>query len=95
MKQAPPTSPPRLLLVCPPKIGDLSHLPDLAAKIPDGISRSIKFPRYYEAVANALGCAYLNCQDIVETSPTDGIHLDAGEHAKLGAALAAKVRELF
>lgn len=90
----PDNKPPKLLLVCPPKIGDLSHLPDLDVKIPDGIARSTQFPRYYEALAAALGCAYLNSQDVVETSPLDGIHLDAAEQPKLAGAIAKKIREM-
>lgn len=85
---------PKLLLVCPPKIGDLTHLPDLDAKIPNGSARSTQFPRYYEAHAAALGCAYLNSQDVVETSAVDGIHLEAGEQPKLAAAIAKKIREM-
>lgn len=87
----PGNQPPKLLLVCPPKVGGLSHLPDLEAKIPNGTSRSTQFPRYYEALAATLGCAYLNSQEIVETSSTDGIHLEASEHAKLAPAIAAKI----
>lgn len=90
----PNNKPPKLLLVCPPKVGDLSHLPDLEAKIPDGNARSTQFPRYYEALAAALGCAYLNSQDVVETSHVDGIHLDASEQPKLAAAIAKKIREM-
>jgi lysophospholipase L1-like esterase len=86
--------PPQLLLVCPPQIGVLSHLPDLEAKIPNGTLRSQQFPRYYQAMAAALGCAYLNSQEIVQTSIVDGIHLDASEHAKLGSAMVVKIREM-
>jgi len=91
----PDNQPPKLLLVCPPRVGDLSHLPDLAAKIPHGLARSQQFPRYYEALATALGCAYLNSQEIVQASPVDGIHLEASEHAKLGSAIAGKLREML
>lgn len=85
---------PKLLLVCPPLVGDLSHLPDLEAKIPHGLSRSQQFPRYYEAMASSLGCAYLNSQSLVQTSLVDGIHLEASEHVKLGSGIAAKLREM-
>lgn len=90
----PGARPPRLLLLCPPQIGDLSHLPDLAAKIPDGRARSLALPRYYQALAATLGCDYLDTQPLVETSPTDGIHLDPPAHAQLAQALAEKVRSL-
>ena len=61
---------------------------------PNGSARSTQLPRYYEAIAATLGCAYLNSQDIVQTSPIDGIHLEASEHAKLAPAIAAKIREM-
>ncbi|GAA5137763.1 SGNH/GDSL hydrolase family protein [Prosthecobacter algae] len=84
--------PPQLLLVCPPLVGDLSGMPDVEAKIPNGAARSAQFPRYYEALAASLKCGFFNSQEVVETSPVDGVHLEAGEHLKLGQALAAAVR---
>jgi lysophospholipase L1-like esterase len=85
---------PKLLMICPPKIGDLSHLPDHAAKFPDGVGRSERLPQYYAALAQALGCAYLDSQAVVSASKTDGIHLDAAAHGTLGAAIAAKVKAM-
>ncbi len=87
--------PPRLLLLCPPTVGQLSHLPDLEAKLTNAHARSQQLPKHYEAVAAALGCAFLNTQEIVTPSPADGIHLDAAAHQKLGLALAAKIKSLF
>lgn len=85
---------PKLLLICPPAVGDLTHLPLLADKIQNGSERSRKLPQHFEALAAAYGCAYLNSQEIVIPSKHDGIHLDAPEHAKLGQAVAAKVRAM-
>ena len=87
--------PPRLLLMCPPTVGPLSHLPDLEAKLTNAQARSQQLPKHYEAVAAALGCAYLNTQEIITPSPVDGIHLDAAAHQKLGLAVAAKIKALF
>lgn len=87
--------PSRLLLMCPPTVGQLSHLPDLEAKLTNAHARSQQLPKHYEAVAAALGCAYLNTQEIVTPSPVDGIHLDAAAHQKLGLAIAAKIQSLF
>lgn len=86
---------PQLLLVCPPRIGDLSHLPDLAAKLGDARERSLQLPAHYRALATSLGCAYLNSQEVVETSALDGIHLDAEAHRRLGGALLEPVRRLL
>jgi lysophospholipase L1-like esterase len=87
--------PPRLLLLCPPTIGELSHLPDLEAKLTNARSRSQQLPKHYNAAAAALGCAYLNTQEIIAPSPVDGIHLDAAAHQTLGLAVAAKIKALF
>lgn len=87
--------PPRLLLMCPPTVGPLSHLPDLEAKLTDAQARSQQLPKHYGAVAAALGCAYLNTQEIIAPSPVDGIHLDAAAHEKLGQAVAAKIKALL
>ena len=91
----PNNKPPKLLLVCPPPVGDMSHLPELAARIPNGAERSALFPRYYSALAASLGCEFLNSQDIVKPSRLDALHLDADEHLKLGTAMALKVLSLL
>ncbi len=85
---------PKLFLVCPPAIADTSHLPEIDARLFDGLNRSRELPRHYEALAASLGCAYLNSQDVTNPSTLDGVHLEASEHAKLGLAIAAVVRTL-
>lgn len=83
---------PKLLLVSPPAVLAAPHLTDLATRVFDGPARSRELPRHYEALAASLGCAYLNSQEVVTPSQADGVHLDAPEHAKLGRAIAAKIR---
>ncbi|MDB6003399.1 MAG: family lipase [Prosthecobacter sp.] len=85
---------PKLLLLCPPAIGDQLHLPDVAAKFPEGQKDSRKLPKYYEVVANTLGCGFLNTQTLIEPG-SDGIHLDAAAHARLGKAVAALVKSIL
>lgn len=85
---------PRLLLVCPPKVGDVSHLPGIGEKIPDATARSANLPIWYEALASQLGCAYLNSQELIEPSPLDGIHLDPAAHETLGVAIAKSVKAM-
>lgn len=86
---------PRLLILCPPAIGQLSHLPDLEAKFTQAQARSLALPKHYGSVAAALGCAYLNTQEVITPSKVDGIHLDASAHQALGIALAKKVKSIF
>lgn len=86
---------PKTLLVCPPAIGDLSRLPELAAKLVGAREKSLKLPAYFDAVAKQYGSAYFNSQEVVVPSEVDGIHLNARDHLALGRALAAKVKTLL
>lgn len=86
---------PKVLLVCPPAIGDLSGLPELEAKLVGARDKSLKLPAYYDAVAKQHGVAFFNSQEVIVPSEVDGIHLDARDHLALGRALAAKVKKLL
>ncbi|MEK0445981.1 MAG: hypothetical protein RLZZ399_1302 [Verrucomicrobiota bacterium] len=79
---------PRVLLVCPPTVTDLQHLPGIRAKFEGATEKSRQLPAFYEAWAERLGCHYLNSQNVVQTSLLDGLHLEASEHAKLAEAIA-------
>lgn len=83
---------PKVLLVCPPTIGDLSHLPDLAARLAGAREKSLELPKHYALVAKTLGVGFFNAQEVIEPSVVDGIHFEGGEHAKLGKAMATAVR---
>lgn len=86
---------PRVLLVCPPAIGDLSQLPELAAKLQGAREKSLKLPAYFSAIAKQYGVDFFNSQEVVVPSPVDSIHLDPRDHLALGRALAAKVKKIF
>jgi lysophospholipase L1-like esterase len=85
---------PALLLVCPPAIVEVGHLPLLAEKFGGAAEKSQRLPSLYEAWAQRLGCAYLDAQEVVEPSLHDGLHLEAREHQKLGEAITKAVRQL-
>ena len=84
--------PPKLLLVCPPPLGDFSGLPDLAEKFANGREKSLALPPCYETLAAQLGCAFLNTQDFAVPCEADKIHLEASEHEKIGNAVAEKLQ---
>lgn len=90
----PGNKPPRVLLVCPPPVADLSSMPDLDARLENGRAKSLALPEYYAAVARQHAVAYLNSQDFIVPSPVDGIHLEASEHAALGRAIAVALRKM-
>jgi lysophospholipase L1-like esterase len=85
---------PKLLLVCPPAVGNVDHLPDFAEKFAGADERSKRLPAHYAALAAQLGVPYLDSQSVVVPSTVDAVHLDPSEHEKLGCAIAAKVLEI-
>ncbi|MEZ0385913.1 MAG: SGNH/GDSL hydrolase family protein [Verrucomicrobium sp.] len=86
---------PQVLLLCPPPVGDMSHLPDLDEKFSGVQAKAKRFPEHYASIAKPHGCAYLNTQTVVTPSTVDALHLEAEEHAKLGKAVAHKVKAIF
>ena len=86
---------PKLLLIAPALVGDMSRLPWLAEKFEDPVARSRRLPELYSNVAKQLGCEFMSAQEHVVSSPQDGIHWEAEEHAKLGKAVAAKVKKIL
>lgn len=84
---------PVVLLMIPPPLTELSRF-DLMFE--GGIEKSQQFSDYYQRMAAQYGIAdVLDVGTIVVASPTDGIHFEAGEHAKLGQAVAEEVRRLI
>lgn len=80
---------PQLLLVCPAPVtmdeGDYAG----------GRAKSLALRPLYEALARDRGCAFLDAGEVIEVSPQDGVHLEAGAHERLGRAVAQRVRELL
>lgn len=85
---------PDVLLVCPPPFASMETSP-FAQIFAGAEGKSKELATYFRQVAEELGCHFLDAGTIVASSPTDGIHWEAGEHAKLGRAVAAKVREIL
>jgi len=84
-------APPVLLMAPPP----LAMLSDHAEMFEGGEAKSIKLGARYQAVAQELGCAFLDTAEVIASSPHDGIHWEASEHAKLGQALAVIIKKIL
>ncbi len=82
---------PRVLLIAPPPFTTLTGFADM---FQDAERQSTLFGRHFARVAAEQGCAFLDAGSVIRSSDLDGIHFEAAEHAKLGAAVAATVREL-
>ena len=84
---------PPILVVAPPSIA--SPKGPLAAKFAGAEAKCAGLADAYRAVATELGCPFFDAATVTSASRVDGIHLDADQHATLGAALAAVVRPLL
>jgi lysophospholipase L1-like esterase len=83
---------PALLLVCPPPILEVGFL---GAMFERGALKSKQLAGFYAANAARYGARFLDAGTVVASSPVDGIHYDAGEHRKLGEAIAQELRAML
>jgi lysophospholipase L1-like esterase len=93
-KSGPQEQPPQVLLIAPPAVGDLSHLPALSDKFARATEKSLQLPELYRQVAQSHGCAFLDGQLHTRPSALDGLHLEAAEHVRLGQAVAEMISKL-
>ena len=82
---------PQVLLLAPPPTTMLS---EYAEMFEGAEQKSLKFSTCFARIAQEMGCAFLDTGTVIVSSSLDGIHFEAGEHRKLGQAVALKVREL-
>ena len=83
---------PPALLICPPPIHEAGWLAGMFA---GGAPKSSGLAVGYAAVAKAHGAAFLDAGAVIASSPVDGVHFDADQHAALGRAVAAKLNSMF
>ena len=83
---------PQVLLIAPPPV---ARLTEFAEMFEGSETKSRKLAGHFKAVAAELGCALLNAGEVIVSSDVDGIHFDPPEHARLGQAVAARVKELI
>jgi lysophospholipase L1-like esterase len=76
---------PPVLVLAPPPL-DQPRGP-IAAKFRDGDRRCAGMAAAYAAVAQREGCGFFDAAGVTTASKVDGVHLDADQHAALGAAL--------
>jgi lysophospholipase L1-like esterase len=83
---------PEVLLIAPPPILEVGQFKET---FEGGAEKSLKFGAYYADIAATFCYHFIDAGKIIKSSPVDGIHFDAREHAKLGSAVADKVMEIF
>ena len=80
--------PPLVLLVAPPPLGRLADFADMFS---GAVPKSRKFSVQFRRVADECECALLDASRVIVSSDLDGVHLEAGDHRKLGEAIARSV----
>ena len=82
---------PAIILVAPPPVCRTADL-DFDAMFDGGLSESKKLPGLYKQVADERGCGFLDAGTVAQTTPLDGVHLDAENTRAIGRALAPLAR---
>lgn len=85
---------PKVLIVSPPSIRETADI-NFAAMYEGGIAESRKLAPLYRALAADTNCGFFDAGTVAEATPFDGIHLDAENTRRIGAALAPKVRDML
>jgi lysophospholipase L1-like esterase len=83
---------PQILLAAPAPVGKLT---EFAEMFEDALEKSRKLSEHYRRTAAECGCEFLDAGEVIVSSDLDGIHLEAGQHLKLGKAIAQRVREIL
>ncbi len=81
---------PDILLAAPPPTAELTTFAEMFEGAREN-SRGLA--ARYRAIAKLHGLGFLDAGEHIHCSPLDGIHFETGEHAALGRAMAAAVRE--
>ena len=90
----PDDTPPRVLLVSPSPLGELTTQSEMWG-FGESRAESLRLAGMYEIVAADHGAGFLDAGSVAAVHPDDGVHLDAGACASLGAAMAEAVRAQF
>ena len=83
---------PKVLLIAPPPFAPLTGFSEMFST---ENGKSGQLARHYAEIASMLGCAFLDAGQVIVSSPVDGIHWEADQHARLGQVVAQKVREIL
>jgi lysophospholipase L1-like esterase len=85
---------PEILVVAPPALRDTGE-PDFAAMFSAGIEQSKMLASFYADLADVEGCGFFDAGSVAQTTPLDGVHLDADNTRAVGKGLEPIVRVML
>jgi len=85
---------PEILLVSPPSFSRTENA-NFARTFTGGGEVSRELAEQYATLADELGCGFFDAGSVAETTPLDGVHLDAENTRRIGEAIAPVVRVML
>ena len=85
---------PDILIVAPPPLRETAD-PVFAAMFAGGVEQSAMLASLYRDLADELGCGFYDAASVAETTPLDGVHLNANNTRALGRGLEPIVRMML
>ena len=85
---------PQILIVAPPAVSRTDNA-EFKEMFAGGDDASRRLVPQYSALADEAGCGFFDAGTVATTTPLDGVHLDAENTRRIGAALAPLVRVML
>ncbi len=85
------TEPPHVLIVAPPPLCETANT-EFSAMFAGGVEQSHMLASFYSDLADEQGCDFFDAGTVAQTSPIDGVHLDAENTRAIGRALTPIVK---
>ncbi len=85
---------PDILIVAPPPLVETGD-PDFAAMFEGGIEQSHMLASLYSDLADQISCGFFDAGSAAQTTPLDGVHLDAANTRAIGRGMEPIVRVML
>ena len=86
--------PPAILIVSPPPLCETANH-EYAAMFAGGIEHSRMLASFYSDLADEMNCGFFDAGSVAETTPIDGVHLDAANTRAIGKGIEPVVRMML
>jgi lysophospholipase L1-like esterase len=88
------TEPPAILIVAPPPLCETANT-EYSAMFAGGVAQSRMLASFYADLADETGCGFFDAGSVAQTTPVDGVHLDAENTRAIGRGLEPVVRMML